>query len=279
MVALIVSAQSSDSINELYVFGDSLSDTGTVFRMTGGMHPPNPTYYKGRYSNGRVWVEYLAEHLKLPSERVSNFAYGGATTRSSSSSLVPGLVTQVQSFTQKQQRSNPDALYVLWAGANDYLQGASSATIPVENVTGAIASLANVGAKNILVANLPDLGQLPATRTNANSASLSALTQSHNQGLRRSLKVLSQQHSDLKIAILDANTLYREAITNPAVFGFTNVTSACVSGSGTCSNPAQFLFWDSIHPTTAAHRILAEAAFDAVQEKGMVDSQAKAVLP
>lgn len=279
MVALIVSAQSSDSINELYVFGDSLSDTGTVFRMTGGMHPPNPTYYKGRYSNGRVWVEYLAEHLKLPSERVSNFAYGGAITGSSSSSLVPGLVTQVQSFTQKQQRSNPDALYVLWAGANDYLQGASSATIPVENVTGAIASLANVGAKNILVANLPDLGQLPATRTNANSASLSALTQSHNQGLRRSLKVLSQQHSDLKIAILDANTLYREAITNPAVFGFTNVTSACVSGSGTCSNPAQFLFWDSIHPTTAAHRILAEAAFDAVQEKGMVDSQAKAVLP
>jgi phospholipase/lecithinase/hemolysin len=279
MVALIVSAQSSDSINELYVFGDSLSDMGTVFRMTGGMYPPNPTYYNGRYSNGRVWVEYLADRLKLPSERVTNFAYGGATTGSSSSNLVPGLLTQVQSFTQAHQRTNQDALYVLWAGANDYLQGASSATIPVENVTGAIASLAGVGAKNILVANLPDLGQLPATRTSANSASLTALTQAHNQGLRRSLKVLSQQHSDLKIATLDANTLYQEAITKPAAFGFTNVTSACVSGSGTCGNPAQFLFWDSIHPTTAAHRILGEAAFEAIQEKGMVDSQSKAVLP
>lgn len=279
MVALILSTKSSNSINELYVFGDSLSDMGTVFRMTGGMYPPHPTYYQGRYSNGRVWVEYLADYLKLPSDRVTNFAYGGATTGSSNSSLVPGLVTQVQSFKGAHQRSNPDALYVLWAGANDYLLGASRATIPVENVNCAIAALAGVGAKNILVANLPDLGQLPATRTNANSASLTALTQAHNQGLRRNLKVLSQQHPELKIATLDANTLYRKAITNPAAFGFTNVTSACSSGSGTCGNQAQFLFWDSIHPTTAAHRILGEAAFVAIQEKGMVDSVSSSVLP
>src|SRR3569832_674500 len=108
MVALILSTQSSDSINELYVFGDSLSDMGTVFRMTGGMYPPNPTYYKGRYSNGRVWVEYLADRLKLPSDRVTNFAYGGATSGSSSSSLVPGLQTQKQTKTQTQQRTSPD---------------------------------------------------------------------------------------------------------------------------------------------------------------------------
>ena len=276
MVALILSTPHSDSINELYVFGDSLSDTGTVFRLTGGMYPPNPIYYEGRYSNGRVWVEYLAERLKLPSERVTNFAYGGATT-GSSSSLVPGLLKQVQSFTQAHQRTNPDALYVLWAGANDYLQGASSATIPVENLTGALATLAHVGAKKLLVANLPNLGQLPATRTGANSASLTALTQAHNQGLRRALKVLSQQHSDLKIVTLDANTLYRQAITKKVAFGFTNVTSACVSG-GVCGNPAQFLFWDSIHPTTATHQILGAAAFEAIQDQGMVDSKLT-VLP
>ena len=97
---------------------------------------------------------------------------------------------------------------MLWAGANDYLQGVSSATVPVENVTRAIASLADVGAKNILVANLPDLGQLPATRTRGNSTSLSALTPVHNQSLRRSIKVLTQQHSDIKIATLDTNMLY-----------------------------------------------------------------------
>ncbi|HEY9742318.1 MAG TPA: SGNH/GDSL hydrolase family protein [Coleofasciculaceae cyanobacterium] len=273
MTSVVFSAQQPEPINELYVFGDSLSDVGTVFRATGGTYPPSPTYFQGRYSNGRVWAEYLADRLHLSSRQTNNFACGGATTGSERNTLVPGLLTQVQSFTQTHQQTNPNGLYVLWAGANDYLQGVSSATVPVENVTGAITSLAGVGATKILVANLPDLGQLPATRTSANSASLSALTQAHNQGLRRSLKLLSQQYSDLQIVTLDANTLYRDAITNPAAFGFTNVISSCLSGSRACGNSDQFLFWDGIHPTTAAHRILGEAAFSAIQDGGMVNSR------
>ena len=259
MTSIVFSAQRFEPIKELYVFGDSLSDVGKVFQATGGMSPPSSTYFQGRYSNGRVWVEYLADRLHLSSSQTHNFAYGGATTSSDRSSLVPGLLTQVQSFATHQQNST--ALYVLWAGANDYLQGVSSATVPVENVTRAIAALAAVGAKNILVANLPDLGQLPATRTSANSTTLNALTRVHNQGLRRSLKLLSQQHSDIQIVTLDANALYREAITHPAAFGFTNVTNACLSGDRACSNPDQFLFWDGIHPTTAAHRVLGERAY------------------
>lgn len=273
MVALILSAQSSEAVNQLYVFGDSLSDMGMVFRGSGGQYPPRSTYFQGRYSNGKVWVEYLAERLKLPPERVTNLAYGGATTQSDRNSLVPGLLAQVQSWTNSQKQASPHALYVLWAGANDYLQGTNNANLPVENMARAIASLAGVGAKNILVANLPDLGQLPATRTGVNSARLTALTQGHNQGLRRAVKVLNQQHSGLKIATLDANALYREAITSPAKYGLTNVTSACLSGGGVCGSPDRFLFWDGIHPTTAAHKILGEAAFAIVQENGMIKSE------
>ena len=271
---MVVAAKFMDKthpITELYVFGDSLSDTGMVFRATGGMYPPNPTYYQGRYSNGRVWIEYLAESLHLSSKQTNNFAYGGATTGSVGNSYVPSLLNQVQSFTQTHQKTNSDALYVLWAGANDYLQGVSSATVPVKNLTIAINSLTDVGAKKILVGNLPDLGQLPVTRTSKNSVNLSALTQAHNQGLRRSLKILSQQHSDLEIVVLDANTLYRDASANPAAFNFTNVTSPCLSGSSICSNPDQFLFWDGIHPTAAAHRIIGKTAFSTIQEAGMIN--------
>ena len=271
---MVVAAKFMDKthpIRELYVFGDSLSDTGMVFRATGGMYPPNPTYFQGRYSNGRVWIEYLAESLHLSSKQTNNFAYGGSTTGSVGNSYVPSLLNQVQSFTQTHQKTNSDALYVLWAGANDYLQGISSATIPVKNVTTAINSLTDVGAKKILVANLPDLGQLPGTRNSANSVNLSALTQAHNQGLRRSLKVLSQQHSDLEIVQLDANTLYRDAIANPAAFNFTNVTTPCLSGSNICSKPDQFLFWDGIHPTTAAHHLIGETAFSTIQKAGMIN--------
>ncbi|WP_225912489.1 SGNH/GDSL hydrolase family protein [Nostoc flagelliforme] len=264
-------------ITEVYVFGDSLSDTGMVFRATGGMYPPNPTYFQGRYSNGRVWIEYLAESLHLSSKQTHNFAYGGATTGSVGNSYVPSLLNQVQTFTQTHQHTNSDALYVLWAGANDYLQGVSSATIPVKNVTTAINSLTDVGAKKILVANLPDLGQLPATKNSTNSVNLSALTQAHNQGLRRSLKVLSQQHSDLEIVQLDANALYRDAIANPAAFNFTNVSSPCLSGSSTCGKPDQFLFWDGIHPTAAAHRIIGETAFSTIQEAGIINPRSMLV--
>jgi thermolabile hemolysin len=277
---MVVAAKFMDKthpITELYVFGDSLSDTGMVFRATAGMYPPNSTYFQGRYSNGRVWIEYLAENLNLSSKQTNNFAYGGSTTGSVGNSYVPSLLNQVQSFTQTHQHTNSDALYVLWAGANDYLQGVSSANVPVKNVTTAINSLTEVGAKKILVANLPDLGQLPATKNSTNSVNLSALTQAHNQGLRRSLKVLNQQHSDLEIVVLDANALYRDAIANPAAFNFTNVSSSCLSGSGTCGKPDQFLFWDGIHPTAAAHRIIGETAFSTIQEAGMINPRSMLV--
>lgn len=261
ILIMVFSTPRSHPINELYVFGDSLSDTGTVFRATGGLYPPNPPYFQGRYSNGRVWIEYLAEHLNLSSNRIKNFACGGATTVSDRNSLVPGLQAQVQSFSQANSKTNPDALYVLWSGANDYLQGATNPTLPVDTTAKAISTLAGIGAKKILVANLPDLGQLPATRNGANANDLSRLTEAHNLGLRRSLKQLNQQYLQLQIVTLDANSLYHQAIAQPSTYGFTNVTNACLVGTQSCGKPDQFLFWDTIHPTTTAHRILGDNAF------------------
>jgi thermolabile hemolysin len=273
MTVLTFSTQRSEPINQLVVFGDSLSDTGTVFRATGGLYPSDPPYFQGRYSNGRVWVEYLADQLGLSAGQISNFACGGATTSGEFSNLVPGLLAQVQSFTKRQSNTTSNVLYVLWAGANDYLQGTTNPTLPVANISKAIESLAGIGATKILVANLPDLGQLPATRNTANSSNLSTLTEAHNSGLRRSLKVLKQRRSDLQIAMLDANSLYRQAITNPAQFGFTQVTSACLIGSSSCRNPEQFLFWDSIHPTTAGHQILATTTAAALENQLLLPSR------
>jgi phospholipase/lecithinase/hemolysin len=273
MTALTVSSQQIDPINQLVVFGDSLSDTGTVFRATGGLYPSDPPYFQGRYSNGRVWVEYLAEQLGLPDSQINNFACGGATTSGDFSGLVPGLLSQVQSFTQNHSNTTSDTLYVLWAGANDYLQGMTNPALPVANISKAIESLAGIGATKILVANLPDLGQLPATRSSANSSNLSSLTQAHNSGLRRALKVLNQQHHDLEIVTLDANSLYQQAITDPAQFGFTQVTSACLVGSSSCRNPEQFLFWDSIHPTTTGHQILATTSAAALETQLLLPSR------
>ena len=262
MVALTTSITNSHtSINELYVFGDSLSDIGNVFNATGGFHPSNPPYFQGRFSNGLVWVEYLASGLALTPKQNTNFAYGGATTGSGNVNGIPDLLTQVDGFTKVQQQVDPNALYILWAGANDYLHGMSNPSLSIGNLSQAIQSLSKAGAKKILVANLPDLGNIPATRNSPYSSILSSATIAHNLGLAKSLDILKQKLGhDTQMIMLDVHLLYQEASINPAKFGFTNVTEACLNNLTTCDNPDKFLFWDGIHPTTAAHRILAKTA-------------------
>ena len=272
MVALVASMQSSNTVqishqvNQLYVFGDSLSDVGNVLQATGGAYPPSPPYFQGRYSNGSVWVEYLGSDLGLTPKQNTNFAYGGATTGSASINGVPGLLAQVQSFTKAHREMNPNALYVLWAGANDYLHGATTnSTLSSENLSRAVQFLSKAGAKKILVANLPDLGKLPSTSNSSYSTALSSLSVAHNLSLTKSLDVLKQElGSDTQIIKLDVYSLYQQAITEPAKFGLTNVTSACLNNAASCSNANKFLFWDGIHPTTAAHQILAKTALRAI---------------
>lgn len=269
MVMLQTSMQNSHqisySINQLHVFGDSLSDVGTVYKATGGLYPPNPPYYRGRYSNGPVWVEHLASRLSLSNSQITNTACGGSTTGGGSINGIPGVLAQVENFTKTHPQTSSKTLYVLWAGANDYLNGVANPTVPVANVSRAISALVDMGAKNILVANLPDLGNVPATRKSAFSNALTALTTAHNAGLTKSLATLKQQvGSDVHIIEFNTYALYGEAIANPTQFGFTNVTGACVDNLANCTQPDQFLFWDGIHPTAAAHRILADRAYSLV---------------
>lgn len=266
MAVFAPSIQSVQRVNELYIFGDSLSDVGNIYRATGGLYPSSPPYFQGRYSNGQVWVEYLSSGLGLTPKQSINFAFGGATSGSTNMNGIPGLLAQVEKFTSSHPDVNPNGLYVLWAGANDYIYGSANATLAVDNLGRAIQSLSLVGAKKIIVANLPDLGKLPATRNTSNSSALSQSAIAHNLGLAKSVDVLRDKlGDDTQIIELDVNSLYREAITEPAKFGFTNTSSACLNKVTTCDNPDKFLFWDGIHPTTIGHKLLAEAALKALK--------------
>ncbi len=252
-------ARTVQPIDQLYIFGDSLSDVGNVFRATGGQIPAAP-YFQGRHSNGRVWVEELAAKLNLSNDRVKNFAWGGATTGINGLNRVPGVLAQVETFVQAQPKIDPQALFVIWAGANDYLFSAETPNTSIENLNRSIQSLLKSGAKRFLVANLPDLGKLPATRTTEASQRLTNIAIAYNQSLKTTLDQL--QNPDLAIAELDVFNIYQTAINNPQQFGFTNVTNACLGSSANCD---RFLFWDGIHPTTAAHKVLGDLAFEQVK--------------
>lgn len=286
------------SFSGLYVFGDSLSDTGNTFKATGGNIPPSPPYFQGRFSNGLNWVDYLGQDLGLtpttivdvagganPTEGI-NFAFGGATTGTANTlSLtfpippLPALQQEIGLFTSLTPSADPDALYIVWAGANDYLptQGSfmplTEPTVPLNNLADAITVLAVAGAKNFLVVNLPDLGDTPVARIRnsvdpGTSTRLNALTAAHNSGLSTTLNDLSQiLGEDVNITSLDVNSLFEQVIANPSDFGFTNVTDACLNlaAGEVCEKPNEYLFWDSQHPTTVGHQQIANLALAAVQ--------------
>ncbi|MBW4498968.1 MAG: SGNH/GDSL hydrolase family protein [Scytonema hyalinum WJT4-NPBG1] len=263
--------------SDMYVFGDSLCDIGNAFDTTqkalGEGRPPSPPYFQGRFSNGPVWIEFLATLLGLTSRRNTNFAIGGANT-GSDNTLIPnnplrlsGLQQQINSFIGDLKAVNRladcEAVYIIWAGANDYLGGGlTQPAIPIKNLSDAVASLAAVGAKHIMVLNLPDLGELPATRKNSQqSALLNALTREHNVGLAKSLSSLSLG-SDVNIILFDVHSLFNQVLTNPTKFGFTNVTDSQLDQLEHLQNYTdKFLFWDVIHPTTTSHMIFAKFAF------------------
>ncbi len=126
--------------NVVYVIGDSLSDPGNLYDLT-GFFPPSPPYDK-RFSNGPVWAEYFAEQLRV---KLKNLAYGGAFTGvivlphketgvetpfSNYDSYeywqylppdLPGVKKEVEDLLARNPAGlNPNALYVVWAGSNDF---------------------------------------------------------------------------------------------------------------------------------------------------------------
>lgn len=277
---LPLKASASQKIEQIYTFGDSLSDPGNVFNATlaaNGVGYPPPPYFNGRLSNGLVWVEYLAQRLKLkpaafttlpPGVTTSpdgiNYAFGGSSSGLNNAVFptapLPGMLAQVNLFTSSvvasQKPADPKALYIVWAGANDYLFGqVVNPAQPVENISKAVTALATVGAKNIMVVNLGDLGKLPATRTQPFAGQLSTLTNAHNLALARTLRELDRKlDPSVNIIPVDVYTLFNTITKFPGVFGFKNVTDACFKNNTVCATPNQYLFWDEFHPTTTAHR-------------------------
>lgn len=263
-VVVTPSSVEAFSFTTIYSFGDSLMDTGNLYAATGNLFPPNAIYpSNGRFSNGPVWTEYLAPQLGTP---LQTLAFGGARTDNTNQLPgLPGLTQQINQITI----GDPNALYILWAGANDYLNAGRTDPVPtVTNLSNAVLTLANVGARNIAVGNLPNLGQLPGTSSDpVRVAGLNQLTQAHNSLLAQSLSVIQQSQPTLGLYSLDFNTLFSDAIANPAQFGFTNVTESCLLTR--CPTPNTYLFWDEIHPTTAGHAQLAEFAFTSLQAQAI----------
>ena len=293
-VLLPFKALAADFSN-FYIFGDSLSDTGNIFNFTQQSLPPSPPYFNGRFSNDQIWVDYLGDKLNLNPIPFSenpdfindsvNFAVGGASSGLGNSVVpsapLPGVLEQVSLFTQPflttNQQIDPNALYAVLGGGNDYLFGGNFNTEQtVQNLSTSINFLATAGAKNIILFNLPNLGATPLALATQQSQILTDLTIDHNNKLAESLSIFKSNNQEINLFDIDVFSLFSKIGNNPAEFGFSNVTTPCVVGDLTnilsvcdVGQQNEFLFFDSVHPTTNVHRLVADAAFLALEPQSV----------
>jgi phospholipase/lecithinase/hemolysin len=289
---LLPSARAA-SIDAIYAFGDSLSDVGNIYTLTGHTIPGAP-YANGQFSNGPVWVQDLATDLGVGPLSPSlaggtDYAYGGAETgttpvHTANTFDLTGTGGQITQFQSAHATADPKALYTIWIGSNDLLDiltGAPSSDYgadiadAVTNVDNAINALAADGAKNFLVVTVPDLGVTPEAIADgpAAQAGASALAMGFNNGLVSSADAIAGLDG-LHLSILNTYSLLDAIVADPSGFDFTNVTQPCVTGAtdyiggtacaSTLAAQDKYLFWDNLHPTAAGHAIVAAAALDAV---------------
>ncbi|DBA78537.1 TPA: hypothetical protein ACH3X2_007856 [Trebouxia sp. C0005] len=300
------------------MFGDSFSDDGR------GANPvvqdalsnaafvsgpfPSPPYYKARFSNGRVWIELVAATF---GDELENFATGNAISGATGEAagqfmvqppyanmssahevFVPSTLDQVQTYLyQHHGVANPANTYVIFIGANDYLNTVNmtaSATVSgvVQAINQTMVNLYNGGARQFVVMNLFNLAGAPNLSPPFTPSSMSAtakaeatnFTTAHNAALTQMTSSFMSSQANSTVLNYDTYTFFSNLLANATSLGFTNTMGYCYQGPSflgsltggynypLCANPNQYIFWDPVHPTKHVHALLAQDFINAMPQ-------------
>ncbi|MEE4886020.1 esterase EstP [Pseudomonas alliivorans] len=312
LLSLACSSAVAAPYSTMVVFGDSLADAGqfpdtdgpagSTLRFTNRV---GPTYQDG---SGEVYnlnsSTLIGRMLNVPAGDLAastspvnaalglpdgnNWAVGGyrtdqvldsITTRSDAvTPITNGSQTVLRSrpgyLPTNGLRADPNALYYLTGGGNDFLQGRVLSSGDAEDAADRLADSAQVlqqaGARHIMVWLLPDIGQTPALSGTVLESLTSRLSARFNEQLVSRLSQINAQIIPLNVPLLISETL-----AQPARFGFDpneDLVGTCFSGdncdesatfgrSGTTPDPTKLFFNDRVHPTEAGQRLLADYAY------------------
>jgi outer membrane lipase/esterase len=247
-------------------FGDSLSDTGNVYNLTGKKWPVVPPYYLGRFSDGPVWVE------KLGISNLINYAYGSATSDNNLVQgytefqiSVPGVRQQIilyKNTTNLNQFNFNRTVYAIWVDGNDYFFDMTlSPSVVVNSIMNGIKDLIQFGAKRFIILNQTPLQTFPAAAAYNLTAYLTTLTLTHNSNLSNSIQVLQSNFPNISLQLFDVASLITNISTNPSTYGLSSIQNCWNTLNGTivvsCTTPDTYLFIDEYHFTTRVHQLIA----------------------
>jgi phospholipase/lecithinase/hemolysin len=254
------------AFTSLYIFGDAVSTT------TDG--PGGTNYYGKSYSNGRVWVEVLAERQGLnynSNRNVSYYDHNSAT-----------LVTEVNSFSAPPDANT--ALFVVWVNNADFVDDisnyGSSTNITAWNnsinqsLTNHFKVVTNLyfakGVRTLIMPNAVDITEIPGY-TYLSSADKSFIRQrviDFNAGFAATLDQARALLPGITIYVPDLFALLDNVLAYPANYGLTNALSngqsidalsdpslmdKSLNGPGT-----NYIFWDYLDPTAKAHAVIGD---------------------
>ncbi|KAJ2778924.1 hypothetical protein H4R18_004316 [Coemansia javaensis] len=241
----------------LYVFGDSLSDIGTLRELTLGLVPP-PPYWRGRFSSGPVWNEYLAPLL---SYGLYNKAVGGATSDNANASVLklvpfmpidlPSAQNQISYFRAIKPfySSSPtrnDDIAVLEIGANDFfaemfklaagqLTPGSFVETLSTTVIKQLEQLRTIGFKNFIIADLAAIQHTPMAKLLKIEAVSAATVTQYNQVLAAKVAAWAGSAKGLGFYGIAPLGKFVEVTALSAnvsqALGLADVSTSCVGGN------------------------------------------------
>ena len=295
VIGLIIGSfvfSSHATFSSIYIFGDSISTTTTN---VGASYSPN-TYYGQRYSNGRTWVEVLAERQGLGANSRTNpiWAYSSNNV-SFYGQYSPVLLSNVNKFTN----SPTNSLFVVWVCNADFVgdiaanapndksngtnltQWTNAINLHIINHSNAIVSLGSKGCRTLIAPNAVDLTKIP--QYNTYPAYYKAFVRqqiiSFNDKYATMLNQIqaSNNFSGLKICNPDIFSLLNNVLANAASYGLTDarydygygaglqsidVSDAAYLGllanANTNGPGTNYIFLDPISPTAAMSEVIAD---------------------
>lgn len=275
----------SAAFSSLHIFGDGVSTTTN--------NPYAGQYYYGlRRSNGRVWVEVLAQRQGLGANSITNVNWSNSSNNWSyygqASSNLVAVVSQYVAPPDAQT-----ALFVVWVNDADFVNDMSY-VYPSTNIVlwtaannqsltnhyNIVTNLYAKGVRTLLMPNAVDVTEIPAyNNLQVNSPGVRNFIRQQvinfNTGFSTMLSNAMASCPGLKIYVPDFFTLLDKVLTNSAAYGLTNALNGGVSidayddpalyatlainGPGT-----NYIFWDKTDPTAEFHEVIADVAQQAI---------------
>ena len=269
--------QAKASFSSVYVFGDALSTTtNNSYGMPGGSE--TKLYYGGRYSNGRIWAEVLAQRLGTTISY--NWSYYGCGSSNmfqnvSSLSISPSVAS--------------NTLFVLWCNNADLFnevvnsQGSTNQaswtwaiTNGVNYELNTILSLTNKGVRTLVMPSVVDVSEVPFFSQDYKPSFLQffrAQCVTYNTAFSNMLNQARAECPGLTIYEPNFFALLYNVLSNAPAYGLTNVllnslTYDALDALGNNANTnglgANYVYWNSLNPTAKFHEIMADTTMQMI---------------